>query len=98
MSLNRPAPRGLSEALRALAGEVAPATPLARVQSVWAQALGPAISDAASPTAMRDGVLSVVCKTAGWAQELDLMSPDLTARLNDALAGEVIREVRWRAG
>ncbi len=41
--------------------------------------MGPAIAAAARPTAERDGVLTVTCDAAVWAQELDLMADELIA-------------------
>jgi predicted nucleic acid-binding Zn ribbon protein len=94
--VSRPAPRMLSRALEDLASTLAPATTLARVQEIWDGAVGPAIAASARPTAERDGVLSVGCAAAVWAQELDLMAGDLIRRLNKALGGEVLRELRCR--
>lgn len=96
--MSRPAPRMLSSALGDLAATISPATKLARVQGVWEQAAGPAIADSARPTAERDGVLTVTCEAAVWAQELDLMADTLIARLNDALGEEAIGELRCRTG
>jgi predicted nucleic acid-binding Zn ribbon protein len=92
----RNAPRPLSVALRDLNSTLAPATTLARVQELWERATGPAIAAAAIPTAERDGVLTVRCAAAVWAQELDLMAFELLPRLNAELGGEVIRELRCR--
>jgi predicted nucleic acid-binding Zn ribbon protein len=75
---------------------LAQATTLARVQQVWDSATGPAIATAARPTAERDGVLTVTCTAAVWAQELDLMAGELVPRLNAALGSEAIRELRCR--
>ena len=94
--MRRSAPRPLSEAIDGLAHGLAPATTLARVQELWGRAAGPAIAAAAAPTAERDGVLTVSCCASVWAQELDLMSDDLVARLNAALGGERIRALRCR--
>jgi predicted nucleic acid-binding Zn ribbon protein len=88
----------LSVALEDLNSTLAPATTLARVQELWERTTGPAIAAAAIPTAERDGVLTVRCAAAVWAQELDLMAVDLLPRLNSALGGEVIRELRCRTG
>ena len=96
--MSRPAPRPLSEIVRELAFALAPASTLARAQEVWERAAGPAIAAAAQPTAERDGVLTVTCEAAVWAQELDLMASELIARLNAALASESIRELRCRTG
>ncbi len=68
------------------------------MQEVWERAAGPAIAASARPTAERDGVLTVTCEAAVWAQELDLMADELIARLNAALGAERIRELRCRTG
>jgi predicted nucleic acid-binding Zn ribbon protein len=96
--VRRPAPRTLSVALEGLTSALEPATTLARVQKIWELAVGPAIAAAAQPSIEHDGVLTVICSAAVWAQELDLMSGDLIPRLNAALAGEVVRELRCRTG
>jgi predicted nucleic acid-binding Zn ribbon protein len=96
--VSRAAPRMLSVALGDLAATLAPATNLARVQEIWDRAAGAAIAACARPTAERNGVLTVTCAAAVWAQELDLMAAQLISRINDALGGEVIRELRCRTG
>jgi predicted nucleic acid-binding Zn ribbon protein len=96
--VSRPAPRALGAALRELTDTLAPASTLARVQEVWEGAVGPAIAALARPTAERDGVLTVTCAAAVWAQELDLMAGELIPRLNAALGVERIRELRCRTG
>ena len=94
--MSRPAPRSLAVPLRGLTSSLAPATTLARVQEVWQQATGPTIAAAARPAFEREGVLTVTCEASVWAQELDLMADDILARLNDALDGEPLRELRCR--
>jgi predicted nucleic acid-binding Zn ribbon protein len=96
--MRRAAPRPLSTALAELTGTLAPASTLARVQEVWERATGPAIAASARPTAERNGVLTVTCAAAVWAQELDLMAGELIPRLNAALGGERLRELRCRTG
>jgi predicted nucleic acid-binding Zn ribbon protein len=96
--VSRAAPRPLSAALDTLAGTLAPASTLARVQEVWEHAAGPAIAASASPTAERAGILTITCVAAVWAQELDLMAGELIVRLNSALGAESIRELRCRTG
>jgi predicted nucleic acid-binding Zn ribbon protein len=92
------APRLLSAALEELASSIAPSTTLARVQAVWDRAAGPAVAGAARPTAERDGVLTVTCGAAVWAQELTLMAGELIPRLNGELGQPAIRELRCRTG
>ena len=94
--MSRTAPRPLSEPLRALTAMLSPATTLARVQEIWGPATGAAIAASARPTGEREGVLTVSCEAAVWAQELELIAPQLIPRLNAALGGEAIRELRCR--
>jgi predicted nucleic acid-binding Zn ribbon protein len=96
--VSRPAPRPLSVSVQELTSALAPASTLARVQEVWERAAGPAIAACAQPTGERDGVLTVTCEAAVWAQELDLMAGELIERLNAALATDSIRELRCRTG
>ncbi len=96
--MSRAAPRMLSIALEDLAASIAPATTLARVQEIWERAAGPAVAASARPTAEREGVLTVTCAAAVWAQELDLMAAQLIPRINDALGAEAIRQLRCRTG
>jgi predicted nucleic acid-binding Zn ribbon protein len=91
-------PRLLSTALEDLTATLAPTTTLARVQAVWEGAAGPAIAAAARPTGERDGVLTITCAAATWAQELNLMASQLIPRLNAALEREAIQELRCRTG
>jgi predicted nucleic acid-binding Zn ribbon protein len=96
--MSRPAPRPLSSALDALTASLAPASTLARVQEVWGTVTGPAIASSALPTAEHEGVLTVTCEAAVWAQELDLMAGDLISRLNAALGADALRAIRCRTG
>nr|MDQ3934969.1 DUF721 domain-containing protein [Actinomycetota bacterium] len=92
----------LASVLPALVEELEPPTTLAHVQRVWAEVAGPAIAREAEPVSERSGVLSVACRSAVWAQEIELMSADLVERLNAALkgAGEAppLRSLRVSAG
>jgi len=95
--VRRSAPRPLSIAVEALARTVAPVTPLARVQAAWAEAVGEAVAENATPLRLRDGVLTVACRQAVWAQELALMAPELAGALNRALGEELVTEIRTTA-
>jgi predicted nucleic acid-binding Zn ribbon protein len=83
--MRRRAPRPIAAALEGVVKRVEPATLLARAQGVWGEAAGPALAGFARPVTERDGVLTVACDSAVWAQELELLGPDLLARLNAAL-------------
>lgn len=94
--MSRTAPRSLASALDDLAATIAPASTLARVQEGWERAVGPTIAGAAQPSGERDGVLTVLCESAVWAQELDLMAVELVDRLNATLGVHALRELRCR--
>jgi predicted nucleic acid-binding Zn ribbon protein len=68
------------------------------VHEVWERAIGAQIAVAAQPTSEHEGVLTVRCEAAVWAQELTLMESELVAKLNDALGEPVIRKLRCRTG
>ena len=96
--MTRAAPRPLSMALEGLTAMLSPASTLARVQVTWQAAAGPAIAAAATPTAERDGVLTVTCSAAVWAQELELIAPMLLARLNESLGEGALHQLQCRTG
>lgn len=76
--------------------KLAPATSLARAQAVWAGAVGERIAVCAKPVSEADGVLTVACESAVWAQELDLMQADLLSRLEQEMGPDCqIRSLRF---
>jgi predicted nucleic acid-binding Zn ribbon protein len=83
--VRRRAPRPLAAALGRLGHDAAPATLLARVQASWPEAVGRAIAAEAQPVGERGGTVTVVCRSATWANELELLGPELLERLNAAL-------------
>jgi predicted nucleic acid-binding Zn ribbon protein len=83
----RLAPRPLSAALAGAVGDARPAGLLAAVQSAWPPVAGPALAAAAGPVYERDGTVTVECESGVWAHELELLGPDLAARLNEQLEG-----------
>ena len=83
--MRRLGPRPLAVALAEVAPAVAPQTQLARVQTAWPEVVGDALAAAATPVGEREGVVTVSCESAVWAQELELLAGDLLARLNAAL-------------
>jgi predicted nucleic acid-binding Zn ribbon protein len=96
--VRRLAPRPLSRALEAAVGQARPAGLLATVQSAWPEVAGAALAAATTPTSERDGTVTVACESGAWAQELELLGGDLTARLNERLeaGGEQARVTRLR--
>jgi predicted nucleic acid-binding Zn ribbon protein len=93
----RRAPRRASFALHDALARRAPKTLLASVQSVWAEACGAAVAAEAQPVAERDGLVTVACRSATWASELDLMQDQLLGRLNAALGEQRLEGLRFTA-
>ena len=92
--MRRRTPRHVGEALEGVTAALTPATLLAEVQRAWAAAAGEAFAAASQPVRERDGVITVACGSAVWAQELDLMSETVLARLNQALGRPAVRRLR----
>ena len=92
------APRRLGDSVRALRTEVEPPTLLAAVQGCWADAVGARVAAEARPTREREGTITVECRAATWAQELDLLQDELIAKLNGALAAPRVRRLRLIVG
>jgi predicted nucleic acid-binding Zn ribbon protein len=94
-------PRPIGTALRGVVGQARPQTLLARVQGVWEDAVGPTVAAEAQPRAETAGTIVVECSSGVWAQELELLAPDLIERLNAALGGAgegSVRGLRLRVG
>ncbi|XAY03192.1 hypothetical protein DSM112329_00004 [Paraconexibacter sp. AEG42_29] len=88
----------MTSALDGVLARVEPKTPLARLQRVWPGVVGPVLTPHATPTAMSgDGVVTVTCDAAVWAQEMDLLAYELIDRLNAELGPGTVRELRCRA-
>ncbi len=80
--MGRRTPRPIAAALETVLAGAEPATLLAAVQSAWPGTVGEAIAREASPVSERQGVVTVACRSATWAQELDL------------LGGQILEQVR----
>ncbi|MDQ3572215.1 MAG: DUF721 domain-containing protein [Actinomycetota bacterium] len=94
-------PQTLGGALAQVRAEVAPLTLLAAVQEAWPRAVGETAAGQADPVAERDGIVTVACRSATWAQELDLLQTDLLERLREHLGegafGDRLSGLRFRA-
>ena len=94
----RRAPRPIAVAVEAALERVEPATLLAGVQSAWPGAVGEAIAREATPVSEREGVVTVACRSATWAQELDLLSGEIIDQIRQKLpAGSALESLRFVA-
>jgi predicted nucleic acid-binding Zn ribbon protein len=88
----RRVPRPVSEAVAQALEGVEPATLLAAAQRAWPGAVGEAIAREATPVSERDGVVTVACRSATWAQELDLLGDRIREQLRSELPPEATLE------
>ncbi|HWI06755.1 MAG TPA: DUF721 domain-containing protein [Solirubrobacteraceae bacterium] len=95
--MKRRAPRPLAGAVEALTQRLAPATLLADVQRAWEGAAGPVIAREARPVSERDGTVTLLCSSAVWMQEIELMGPVLVDALNEALGCARVKSIRCSA-
>src|SRR5262245_33284069 len=86
--MRRRAPRPIAAAIGEALERAEPETLLAAVQSVWPAAVGEAIAREATPVAERSGVVTVATSSAAWAQELDLLRPQILEKLVSGLPAE----------
>ena len=69
----------------------------AAVLAEWPALVGDRIAAAASAETVRDdGMLVVGVRTAAWAQELTLMTPQIIARVNAGRTSGRIAGIHWR--
>jgi predicted nucleic acid-binding Zn ribbon protein len=73
---------------------VMPQTLLAEVQRAWPAVAGAQLAAVAEPVSERDGVVTVACGSAVWAQELDLLSERVVTALNDRLGRPAVHRLR----
>ena len=96
--MRRRTPRPVSASLREAIAPLAPATLLAAVQSAWPAAVGEAIAAQAAPVAEHDGVITVACRSATWAHELDLLAEETLEKLRSQLPSDAaVRGLRFSA-
>ena len=91
-------PRPIADAVMRVAERAAPATTIASVQGCWESVAGPVVAEEAAPVGEREGVVTVACRSAVWANELDLLSRDLVERLNEALGRPLVASLRFVVG
>jgi predicted nucleic acid-binding Zn ribbon protein len=96
--MGRRAPRQIGAALETVLQGSEPATLLAAVQSAWPGAVGEAVAREASPVSERDGVVTVACRSATWAQELDLLGAQILDQVSRNLPDwAALKAIRFTA-
>ena len=94
-------PERLTGAVGRFVDAVAPETPEARAQTVWAEAVGPKLAAVTRVADQREGTVFVECESAVWAEELALMEARMRESLNRALAArgdDPVETIIFRSG
>lgn len=94
----RARPIAVSEALNGYLTRTGLAKRVAQAQVIpdWSRLVGPQIAAVAAPESVTpDGVLFVRVTTSAWMNELQLMTPDIMARLNAGRGSGRITTIRW---
>jgi predicted nucleic acid-binding Zn ribbon protein len=82
-----------------LRSELAPATLLAAVQTVWPRVAGEEVARHSVPVSEQEGTVTVRCDSGVWSAELSMMSPRLLEGLRKELQdGTRIRDLRFVSG
>ena len=69
-----------------------------RALVVWDEVVGPQIAARTRPEKIRDGVLEVCVDQPTWMQQLQLLKPQLLAKLNAQLGDSPLREIYLKRG
>lgn len=96
--MRRQAPRPIEVALARALPAARPPGLLAEIQSLWPELAGTELARSASPVSERRGTVTVACESAVWAQELELLAGDLSARLNSRLTQGAVERLRFVIG
>ena len=94
----RSRPVAVSEALNGYLSRAGLAKRVAQAQVIpdWPGLVGPQIAAVAAPESVTpDGVLFVRVTTSSWMNELQLMTPEIMARLNAGRGSGWITTIRW---
>ena len=86
------------EALEAYLARAGLRRRLAQAQVIpeWPELVGPQIAAVTSPESVApDGTLFVRVATSAWMNELQLMAPEIMARLNAGRGPGRIKTIRW---
>ena len=64
----------------------------------WEGVVGQRLAAECTPVALEGGLLMIRASSAAWAAQIRFLEKEIRARANDALAAEVVREVRVTLG
>ena len=68
------------------------------ISRIWREAVGPRIAERTAPYSFNRGTLVVKVASAAWQNELTFLKTQILEKVNRALGGEVVRELRVLSG
>jgi predicted nucleic acid-binding Zn ribbon protein len=71
---------------------------IVRLVRTWAEVVGETIARRTEVAGLKFHVATIKVSGAMWIQELNLMKPQILARLREAIGGDVVRDIRFVQG
>lgn len=71
---------------------------LMQVWQVWNRIVGEAVAKNAQPAAFKGDLLLVHVSSSPWIQQLQFLKQDIISKLNQALAKESVKEIKFKIG
>lgn len=65
---------------------------------VWERTLGSPIADNTKPFAVKGSLLLVHVSSSAWMHQLQFLKAELLSRLNEALGGSPITDIKFKIG
>ncbi len=69
-----------------------------KVFEVWEEALGETLAKNLRPVAFMQGVVVAAVPDSAWLQEMHFLKDEVKRKLNRAMGGSVVRDVRFKLG
>jgi len=71
---------------------------LVRVWDIWEQALGASIAANTRPAAFKGSLLIVNATSSSWLQQLRFLKPEIIRKVNLALGGTPVEDIKFKIG
>lgn len=71
---------------------------IARIWSLWQSAVGETIAQNSRPAAFKGNLLQINVSNSVWLQHLTFLKAELIDKINSALGGELIKELKFKIG
>jgi hypothetical protein len=69
-----------------------------KISSVWGKVNPSGVAQNSSPDKLVGGILYINAKNSAWAQQINLLKPEIILKLNALLGEQAIRDIRLKTG